>query len=43
MIVEGRADGIIHHEDRVIIDEIKGTYRDPARWREPMPLHLAQA
>lgn len=43
LIVEGRADGIIHHEDRVIIDEIKGTYRDPARWREPMPLHLAQA
>lgn len=43
LIVEGRADGIIHHEGRVIIDEIKGVYRDPARWKEPMPLHLAQA
>ena len=43
LTVEGRADGIIHHEDRVIIDEIKGVYRDPARWKEPLPLHLAQA
>lgn len=43
LTVEGRADGIIHHEDKVIIDEIKGVYRDPARWKEPMPLHLAQA
>lgn len=41
--VEGRADGIIHHEGRVIVDEIKGTYRDPVRWKGPMPLHLAQA
>ncbi len=43
LTVEGRADGIIHHEDRVIIDEIKGVYRDPARWKEPLTLHLAQA
>lgn len=43
LTVEGRADGIIHHEDRVIIDEIKGTYRDPVKWKEPLPLHLAQA
>lgn len=43
LTVEGRADGIIHHEGRVIIDEIKGVYRDPARWKEPLPLHLAQA
>ena len=43
LILEGRADGIIHHEDKVIIDEIKGTYRDPAKWKEPQPLHLAQA
>ena len=28
LTVEGRADGIIHREGRVIIDEIKGTYRD---------------
>ena len=43
LILEGRADGIIHHEDKVIIDEIKGTYRDPAKWKEPQPLHLSQA
>ncbi len=43
LVVEGRADGIIHHEGRVVIDEIKGVYRDPARWKEPLPLHLAQA
>lgn len=43
LVVEGRADGIIRREGRVIIDEIKGTYRDLAKMREPMPLHLAQA
>ena len=43
LTVEGRADGIIHHEGQVIIDEIKGTYRELARMREPAPLHVAQA
>ena len=43
LTLEGRADGIIQTEDRVVIDEIKGTYRDPVKWKEPMPLHLAQA
>ncbi|MGN0401742.1 MAG: ATP-dependent DNA helicase [Acetatifactor sp.] len=43
LTVEGRADGIIHREDKVIIDEIKGTYRDPARLKEPIPEHIAQA
>lgn len=43
LTVEGRADGIIHHENQVIIDEIKGTYRELARMREAMPLHIAQA
>lgn len=43
LTLEGRADGIIQMEDRVVIDEIKGTYRDPVKWKEPMPLHLAQA
>lgn len=43
LTVEGRADGIIHHEGRVVIDEIKGTYRELARMREPSPLHVAQA
>ena len=41
LTVEGRADGIIHHEGQVIIDEIKGTYRELARMREPAPLHIA--
>ncbi len=43
LVVEGRADGIIHHKEQVIIDEIKGTYRDLAKMRAPLPLHLAQA
>ena len=43
LTVEGRADGILCREGKVTIDEIKGTYRDPWRWKEPRPLHLAQA
>lgn len=45
--VEGRADGVIdvgHGEHReVTIDEIKGTYRDVVRMKEPVFVHLAQA
>lgn len=43
LVVEGRADGIIHHEGQVIVDEIKGTYRNLEKMKGPMPLHLAQA
>ncbi|MCM1188782.1 MAG: ATP-dependent DNA helicase [bacterium] len=43
LTVEGRADGIIRQPGKVTVDEIKGTYRDPLRWKEPLPLHLAQA
>ena len=43
LTVEGRADGIFELDDMVTIDEIKGTFSNPARLREPMPLHLAQA
>lgn len=43
LVVEGRADGIIEREKEVIIDEIKGTYRDLAKIKQPMPLHIAQA
>ena len=43
LVVEGRADGIIHHEGQVIIDEIKGTYRDLEKMKGPAPLHIAQA
>ncbi len=41
--IEGRADGIIHRKDLVIIDEIKGTYRDLKHITEPVAVHLAQA
>ncbi len=43
LIVEGRADGIIHNEEKVVIDEIKSTYRELAKMREPVPVHVAQA
>lgn len=43
LIVEGRADGIIEEKTGVTVDEIKGTYRDLARVREPVLLHVAQA
>ena len=42
--VEGRADGVIAEEGTdVTIDEIKGVYRDVAKMKEPVPVHLAQA
>ena len=46
IIVEGRADGIIidsKNEKNVTIDEIKGTYRDLWKMKEPVGVHLAQA
>lgn len=44
IVVEGRADGIITDGDgTVTIDEIKTTYKDVARIKEPVPVHLAQA
>ena len=41
--VEGRADGIIELPKRVVIDEIKGVFKDFKRLKEPQLLHLAQA
>lgn len=41
--VEGRADGIIELPKRVVIDEIKGVFKDLKRLEEPQLLHLAQA
>lgn len=41
--IEGRADGVIHHDNQVIIDEIKGTYRKLEHIKEPVAVHLAQA
>ncbi len=43
LVVEGRADGILHQNGQIIIDEIKGTYRDLVKMKEPASLHLAQA
>ena len=45
--VEGRADGIWtdkrSEEPLIVIDEIKGTYRDLSRMEAPVEVHLAQA
>ncbi len=41
--VEGRADGIIKRSTGVIIDEIKGMYKDVTKIDEPYYLHKAQA
>ena len=43
LVVEGRADGVIDKGNSILIDEIKGTYRDLFRMREANPVHLAQA
>ncbi|MDR2889842.1 MAG: ATP-dependent DNA helicase [Lachnospiraceae bacterium] len=47
VLIEGRADGIIIPEKVseaiVTIDEIKGTYRDLSKMKEPVSTHLAQA
>lgn len=43
LVVEGRADGIIHTDKEAMIDEIKGTYRKLSKMKEPVPVHLAQA
>jgi len=40
--IEGRADGIIEEEE-VIIDEIKGVYRNLELLEEPVEVHKAQA
>ncbi len=42
LLIEGRADGVIDGSV-VTIDEIKGTYRELERMREPDPVHVAQA
>lgn len=43
IIIEGRADGIITAQEGVTVDEIKGTYRDLDKLKEPVLVHLAQA
>ncbi len=41
--VEGRADGIFTEDGRVLIDEIKGVFRDITKMEAPIFVHLAQA
>lgn len=43
LVIEGRADGVIESHSEVVIDEIKGIYRDLSLLEEPVPVHLAQA
>lgn len=43
LIIEGRADGILTTQEQVLIDEIKGTYRELDRISKPDEVHLAQA
>lgn len=44
IVIEGRADGIITEQSgRVTVDEIKTTYKDVMRYKEPVAVHLAQA
>ena len=48
IIIEGRADGIIIPTGNadaamVTVDEIKGTYHDIVKMKQPVPVHLAQA
>ena len=43
LLVEGRADGIIERDGQVTIDEIKCVYADVNRFKEPDPVHMAQA
>ena len=41
--IEGRADGLIHTKEQVMVDEIKGVLRELDRGQEPAGIHLAQA
>lgn len=45
IVIDGRADGIIEELENELytIDEIKGTYKELNRLKEPVPEHLAQA
>lgn len=43
ILIEGRADGVIEKPAGVIIDEIKGIYKDLSLLEKPIPVHLSQA
>ena len=41
--IEGRADGVLKDDGKVLIDEIKGVLRSLEHLEAPVPVHLAQA
>ena len=41
--IEGRADGVLKDDGKVLIDEIKGSLRSLEHLEAPVPVHLAQA
>lgn len=41
--IEGRADGIFKEQNQIFVDEIKSTYRDIAKMKEAVFVHVAQA
>ncbi len=43
LLVEGRADGVIRCPEGIVIDEIKGIFRELEYLEEPVEVHLAQA
>ncbi|HKM04258.1 MAG TPA: ATP-dependent DNA helicase [Lachnospiraceae bacterium] len=44
IIIDGRADGVINEGEKgFVIDEIKSTFKDISRIKEPLSIHLAQA
>ncbi len=43
ILISGRADGVIRNGGRVVVDEIKCTFRDLNRIGEPVGEHLSQA
>ncbi len=44
LTVEGRADGVIQDDGGIVtVDEIKSTYKDVERIKQPVQVHLAQA
>lgn len=43
LLIEGRADGMFHQDGLLVVDEIKGVYRDLSLLEAPVEVHLAQA
>lgn len=41
--IEGRADGVLKDDGKVLIDEVKGILRSLEHLEAPVPVHLAQA